>query len=147
MVLMILLFHVFREFFKNVGNVVIHGEITLTFSEKSMVIPRYSWNFRWVTVSGDSLPQMELIISIMVVTTFGSLWDIIVSYTCYSIVHCSPSMYLFITYQSYQFILNPHLSRSGLSFTQNNSATSSVPYMDFRHSSYIILRNLSSLSV
>ena len=81
----------------------------------------------------------------MVVTTFGSLCDLFISSTCHSILHLYPLIYLVITHQFYQFILNPHLSRSVLSFTKNSSAVSSVPYRDFRHSEYIILRPYSSM--
>ena len=80
----------------------------------------------------------------MVVTTFGPLWDFFIFSTCHSIVNCFTLIYLFITHQLYWFILNLHLSRSVLFFTQNSSAASSVPYRAFKHSAYIILRPFSS---
>ena len=47
--------------------------------------------------------------------------------------------------QLYWFIFNPHLYILVLSFTQNSSYASSVPYTAFKNSAYIILRTFSSM--
>ena len=65
----------------------------------------------------------------------------------HSIVHYSFLISLFITHQSYRFILNPYIYILVLSFTQNISTASSVPYRAFRHFAYIILLPFSYMVV
>ena len=81
----------------------------------------------------------------MLVTTFGYLWGIFILSTCHSIVNCSSLISLFGTHKFYRLILNPYLSTLVLSFTQNSSYASSVPYTAFKNSAYIILQTFSSM--
>ena len=83
----------------------------------------------------------------MVVINLLSMWDVFILSTFQSIVHCSPSISLFILHQWYQFILNPHLSWLVLSSTQNSSAAYSVPYRAFKNSEYILFWNFLTVVI
>ena len=56
--------------------------------------------------TNHNVPKYSLkkIIKIFV-TTFGSMWDILLSSTYHTIVHCFPSIILFTTHLPYGFIL------------------------------------------